>query len=53
VKFIGAGLLQSSSGNPSGYEGTEKGKAHLEQLCNLPYPVLAWVDANGNLIGKG
>jgi len=52
-KFILDGLLRFSSSNSSGYEGTEKGKVHLEQLCKLPYPVRAWVDSNGNLIGKG
>jgi len=51
-KFLNDGLLGFSS-NPSGYEITKKGKAHLEQLCNLPYPVQAWVDASGNLISKG
>jgi hypothetical protein len=35
------------------YTTTEKGAAHVKQLCSLPYPKeeLRWVDANGNRIG--
>lgn len=33
-----------------GYKTTDRGAAHIEQLCNLPLPINAWVDKNGELI---
>jgi DNA-binding PadR family transcriptional regulator len=32
------------------YKTTEKGRAHVKQLCTLPLPSSAWVDSNGKLI---
>jgi len=32
------------------YTSTERGRAHIRQLCNLPLPSSAWVDSNGKLI---
>ena len=29
---------------------TEKGDAHIRQLCRLPLPQEAWVDHNGKLL---
>ena len=29
---------------------TNKGKAHIRQLCNLALPVPVWGDADGNII---
>lgn len=34
------------------YQTTERGDAHINQLCNLALPVQAWVGANGRLIDK-
>ena len=36
--------------NLSKYKITERGRAHIQQLCNLPLPSSAWVDSNGKLI---
>jgi hypothetical protein len=30
---------------------TDRGRAHVEQLCNLPFPERAWIDASGKVIG--
>lgn len=32
------------------YRTTNKGAAHIQQLCTLPYPKQAWVDAQGEII---
>jgi len=32
------------------YSTTEKGKAWVQMLCDLPSPRLAWADAHGNII---
>ena len=36
--------------NLNGYKTTERGRAHIEQLCTLPLPSSAWVDCNGKVI---
>lgn len=33
------------------YATTERGKAHVKQLCALPRPIAAWVGADGKVIG--
>ena len=35
------------------YRTTERGAAHLEQLCDMPLPRNAWVDASGRIIECG
>lgn len=32
------------------YRTTERGRAHIQQLCTLPLPSSAWVDFNGKPI---
>lgn len=32
------------------YETTDKGMAHVEQICGLPWPTQAWIGENGNII---
>lgn len=32
------------------YKTTERGRAHIKQLCTLPLPNSAWVNENGKLI---
>jgi hypothetical protein len=32
------------------YRTTERGRAHIKQICALPLPSSAWVDGNGKLI---
>ena len=34
----------------SEYRTTERGRAHVKQLCTLPLPSSAWVDNNGKVI---
>lgn len=29
---------------------TARGMAHVSQLCNLPFPTLQWISADGSLI---
>jgi len=36
--------------NLNEYTTTERGRAHVQQLCTLPLPSSAWVDSNGKLI---
>ena len=32
------------------YRTTERGRAHIIQLCELPLPISAWIDGDGKLI---
>jgi hypothetical protein len=32
------------------YRTTERGRAHIQQLCTLPLPSSVWVDSNGKVI---
>ena len=41
------GLIQRIDGI---YRTTERGRAHVEQLCNLDFPRAAWVGANGEVL---
>ena len=41
------GLIEPDKG---AYRTTERGKAHVQQLCNLPFPTQMWVDKDGNKI---
>lgn len=49
-----AGLIAPDDKKPlSGiYHTTDRGDAHVHQLCNLALPSQAWVGANGKLIDK-
>ena len=42
------GLIRSEDGGY--YSTTERGMAHVEQLCRLPWPVSEWVGADGVII---
>lgn len=44
------GLIEPNSENDGGYRTTERGRAHIEQLCRTAWPVAAWVGADGKLI---
>lgn len=49
--FIDLGMIEATS-EPSVFNVTEKGRAHLIQLCNTPFPTCKWVDVNGNVISS-
>lgn len=36
--------------SPDSYRTTEKGKAHVRQLCNLPLPKSVFIDGHGDII---
>ena len=36
--------------NLNEYTTTERGRAHIQQLCTLPLPISVWADGNGKLI---
>lgn len=42
------GLLRKMDGGH--YEATDRGKAHIKQLCRTPWPIQAWVDKDGKEI---
>lgn len=52
--LVSLGLVQlaSHTEHASYYECTAKGKAHVEQLMNLPLPRQAWIGANGDVLLK-
>lgn len=35
------------------YHLTERGRAHIEQLCTTPWPTQAWIGADGKVIEMG
>lgn len=45
------GLIERDPGGGlGGYRTTERGRAHIEQLCRTAWPVQAWIGADGRLI---
>ena len=50
--YLYHGLIEANQNErfKDGYKTTDKGAAHVEQLCKLPWPVKAWTDQNGKLI---
>jgi hypothetical protein len=50
--LVTAGLVQlaAHTEHASYYECTEKGKAHVEQLCTMQFPRQAWIAANGEVL---
>lgn len=50
-RFIDSGLIVPTDKEDI-YTATSLGAAHVRQLCNVPLPVKAWIDQNGNVIGE-
>lgn len=48
--FLCERLIVDSPKSGSGYECTDKGVAHIAQLCNLPFPDVQFVDFAGRRI---
>jgi hypothetical protein len=52
--FLAQGMLEPVEADDNGitirYTTTERGVAHVKQLCSLPLPVRAWVDSTGKII---
>lgn len=44
------GLIEPLPGNFGGFRTTDRGRAHIEQLCRTAWPIQAWVGADGKLI---
>ena len=49
--FLTEGLIQPEK-DRGVYSTTDRGAAHVRQLCALPWPKPAWVDEQGNIIGE-
>ncbi len=47
--FLELELITECS-NANIYVTTDKGKAHVKQLCNLPLPTMRFVDKNNDVI---
>lgn len=47
--LIENGLMVGAISNNS-LGTTDKGAAHVRQLCNLPFPVESWADSQGQII---
>lgn len=41
------GLIEKVEGHTNVFTTTDRGNAHIEQLCRLPWPTKAWIGANG------
>ena len=44
------GMIEKAPGSPECYITTDRGSAHIEQLCRTEWPVKAWIGANGKRI---
>ncbi len=44
------GMIEPGPEYPGGYRTTPRGKAHIEQLCGLAWPVQVWIGADGKVI---
>jgi hypothetical protein len=45
-----AGLIESTDSTGCVFRTTERGRAHVAQLCDLPFPTQGWLGADGKLI---
>ena len=43
-------MVGADTTNLNEYKTTERGRAHIQQLCTLPLPSSAWVDSNGKVL---
>jgi len=48
-QLLTSDLIQHGD-EPNSFRTTERGAAHVEQLCDTPWPVQAWVRADGEVI---
>jgi DNA-binding PadR family transcriptional regulator len=48
--FVKDGIFIEADGDKSGYSVTDKGKAWLATILNVPYPKKIWVDGRGNKV---
>ncbi|MFA7291889.1 MAG: hypothetical protein WC023_06530 [Rhodocyclaceae bacterium] len=49
-RFLAAGLIAPNADAERTWRVTKRGEAHVRQLCALPLPEPAWVDAHGEVI---
>ena len=50
ASLFAKGLIEPHPQLADVYRTTARGDAHIKQLCELDFPVQAWVDAHGNVI---
>lgn len=48
--FLVNGLIKEEPGLTGVYKTTDRGCAHIEQLCRTPWPKQAWIAADGSVI---
>lgn len=49
-RFLNDEIIERSLRNEGTYNTTDKGRAWLKCILNVPYPTQRWVDSNGNAI---
>jgi hypothetical protein len=49
-EFLKDDLIEIEVGEPEIYSTTDRGKAHVRQLCKLPLPTAKWVSFTGSVI---
>lgn len=49
--LVSVGLISLLHGKV--YQTTDRGEAHIKQLCNLPFPKRAWIGSNNEVIDIG
>ena len=48
--FLANGMIEDEPGSPGGYRTTDRGRLHVQQLCNTPWPKQAWIGADGKVL---
>lgn len=47
VSLVSDGLIETEDDY---FVTTDRGRAHIQQLCSLPYPTQAWINHSGETI---
>jgi len=48
--FLAAGLIIENPDIPNSYHTTNRGSAHVAQLCSLAWPKCKWIGSDGSVI---
>ncbi len=49
-QLVNAKLIERCGEEPNVYTTTERGNAHIHQLCTTSWPVQVWTDGHGKII---
>ena len=50
ASFLANRLIEDEPGSPGCYRTTLRGRLHVQQLCNTPWPVSVFIGADGTVL---